>query len=80
VPASTNVKRSVSPLPSGQSGVSGWVGAPSSDHSYVQGLSGQLELVASSVTGSPVIGEAGEDVKLAVGACAGVAASVEDAP
>jgi hypothetical protein len=55
-----NVNCKVCPLPSGHSGEIGRVVEPSSDHAYVHGPSGQVELVPSSVTGCPATGEVGE--------------------
>jgi hypothetical protein len=67
VPAPENVYCSVCPLPSGHRAGIGRVVPPSSDHTYVHGPSGQVELVALKLTTCPATGEAGLKVKLAMG-------------
>jgi hypothetical protein len=77
VPASRNVNKEVWPVPSGHSGVIGWVGEPSSDHAYVHGPFEQVELEPSKVTASPTTGELGAKVNPAVGGVGGGGSGAE---
>jgi hypothetical protein len=65
------VNENASPVPSGQSGVVGWIAEPSSDHAYVHGPFGHVEPAPLKLTTSPATGEDGVKLKLAVGAGGG---------